>query len=104
MLIRICQNIGIVLVAVITSIIADNKIMKWTTENLSWELQYLLKIAFPIIIIIIKISIKCYLLFYFPLLFVSWVLVTDPALHYIIYKVFEKYPPPPELEKKQLII
>ena len=42
MYIRICQNIGILLVAIITHIIADNKIMKWTTENLSWEFQYLL--------------------------------------------------------------
>ena len=98
MYIRICQNIGILLVAIITYIIADNKIMKWTTENLSWEFQYLLKIVSPIIIIIIKIAIKFYLLIYFPLLFVSWVLVTDPTLQYIIYKVLEK--PPPELEKK----
>ena len=85
---------GIVIIAMIVAIISSKQRIKWTTEEDPIEFQVLIKIIQSIIqsimSILLETLIKLFIAYKFPILFVSWVIITDPLTIYLINLVYKR--------------
>ena len=81
---------GIVIIAMIVAIISSKQRIKWTTEEDPIEFQVLIKIIQSIMSILLETLIKLFIAYKFPILFVSWVIITDPLTIYLINLVYKR--------------
>lgn len=84
------NKFGIIIVSILTTIMSSKKRIEWTTEQDPIEYKIFIKIIQSIMSIIIETLIKIFIAYKFPLLFVSWVIITDPLTKKIFDFIYKR--------------